>query len=128
MMVNINYMMKTALKKGVFDLHEVDLLLKRRSTGSYTNGKWIDTVYTDMWIRAIVENASPEDLMDLPENRRTEESITIFSRSQLFNANLISKIQPDRVVWNSKVYEVHKVIDWDEQGGYFKSIAVKVGQ
>ena len=102
-----------------------EIEIQRTLAGAYdVYGRWNARAPEAFKIRASVQPSSPKELEDVPENRRSKSSITIYSTTLLKTVS--PETQPDRLTWHGDVYEVIKVEEWCEIGGYCKVIATKV--
>jgi hypothetical protein len=63
----------------------------------------------------------------LPEGVRTDDAITIWSEVELHTAKDGVR-EADKVTARDEVWEVHSVRNWKREGGFFKSVCIKVGQ
>ena len=103
--------------------------VERAGVGAYDgHGRAYQTASETFEIDAAVQPASPRDLEDLEEGRRSKETIKLFTQTELFGVSVDSRREPDRITYNDEVYEVHSVTVWGDVGGYWKAIAQKVGQ
>jgi len=101
--------------------------VRRTPAGAYdAHGRWKERVPEVTLVYAAVQPSTPKELEDLPENRRAGSSITIYSPQLLQSLSTSEARQPDRILWHGDVYEVEKVEEWCEVGGYCKAIATKV--
>lgn len=62
----------------------------------------------------------------LPENIRDREVVKIYTPCELRGVDMDNKIRADRVIYKNREYVVQTVEDWNEHGGFWKSLAVKV--
>ena len=107
----------------------VDVVIRRKVAGAYDeHGKWQEQDYEEFTVKAVVQPARGHELVRVEEGRRTRGAIKLYSLTELRTASVETQTQPDRVVWLDKVYEVEYIDDWNEAGGYFKVIALEVGQ
>jgi hypothetical protein len=104
------------------------LRILRRLPGTYDeNGRWMEGEPTVLDIIAVVQPLKSHEMVRVPEGRRTTGSVKLYSQTRLQTADAKKQRQPDRFCWNGDEYEVLSVDDWS-QGGYYKAIAVEVGQ
>ncbi len=107
----------------------VTVTVLRPPQGTYDeNGRWQDYDYEPFEIRATIQPVKPEELEHIDEGRRTKGAVKIFSIEELKTANVENQTQPDIVVWNGCEYQVEEIKDWFAAGGFFQTIAIKVGQ
>lgn len=94
-------------------LRKIDLLVKRKGFGIYDNGIWIQySPDTEFTIKASVQPLSGSDLRLLPENRREEEILKIYTSTELVGSNKGQPFNPDIVIINGKPYEVFNGFNW----------------
>jgi hypothetical protein len=104
------------------------LTLRRFGLGAYNaQGTWVPTAPTLSTIDAVVQPSSPRQLEQVPENERTSEGITVFTRSKLLTADVQTGQQADELVWSGRTWKVVLVEDWTAQAKYARSIAVRLG-
>jgi len=101
-----------------------------RAVESYydEHGRYQEQEAEKIIIKANVQRARSDELMDLEEGRRTREAIKIYSIDELRTSSVDKRVQPDVVIWRDVEYQIDKVDNWSEAGGYFKAIATRKGQ
>lgn len=104
----------------------VEVLIE--STGEYRKGRWESQPKESKTMNLVVQPATPKDIRDLPEGRRTEESLAIYSLEKLETVSSEGQKQPMEIIWKDNTYEIHSVEDQETYGKYYRSIAVKKGQ
>ena len=77
-------------------------------------------------IQAIVQPASPRDLLRLPENDRTRELVIVFTKEPLEVASPTTGKAGDVVRYGGRLYEVIRREDWEVQSGHFRCYASKL--
>lgn len=111
---------------SAFSVFRKSLSLTRKGAGSYVDGVWVDGANQALTIKASVQPATPEDLLSLPENRRTAAAYRLYS-DFAFRGALEDAHNPDRVVIGGENYEVTAVSIW--QNGvipHYKAIATRL--
>lgn len=88
------------------------LIVKRKTGGAFTNGKWAGEVETDIAFTCSLQPLSERDLLTLPEGRRTSETYRIFSDTEL---KTVEAQNPDEVVYNGERFEIYTVGKWQNQ-------------
>jgi hypothetical protein len=93
------------------------LMVKRRSQGSYDQENDIGFFKSEgeeesFEILASVQPLLGSEIRLLPENRREEELLKIYTDSELFSSEKGSARSCDIVVINNKDYEVVKIFSW----------------
>lgn len=104
------------------------LRIVRASEGTYDeNGRWSEGQPVVLDIVAVVQPLNAHEMVRLPEGRRTTGAVKVYSTSALQTADVKKQRQPDRFCWRGDEYELLSVED-HTFGGYYKAIAVEVGQ
>lgn len=75
--------------------------------------------------RVSVQPMSPRERMLLPELIRDRELIKLYTACNLQSVNVEGKIRADRLAYRGQNYVVQSVEDWENDGGFFKVVAVK---
>ncbi len=182
--------LSTKVGPAVIPCFDTAITVERRVPGSYVDGFYVDDpVPISFSLQAAVQPATPEELQQVEEARRTDEGINIWvtntqipawepsreydvgdRRTNAGNVYIVTTAgtsagaggpsgtgtgiadgtvvwdfvvsgsgllvgvdapdgaQPDRVTYRGEVYEVHDTTDWEELGGFSKSMALKVAQ
>ena len=103
----------------------------RRPGGSYRLGLWVSAdPTTETGVAASVQPMTGDLLRTVPKNRRNEENILIYCRSELHpgakrKTREGQAREPDRVEWNGATYEVYESAPWG--GRYYEAMASRVG-
>lgn len=104
------------------------ITVKRRAAGTWNaDGTHTRGAETLISTDAVVQPSGPKELMKLPENERTKEAITVFTRTALQASDVSAQLAADLIVWKSREYEVQIVEDWTTQAQYARAIATRVG-
>lgn len=107
----------------------IDLILRRPPSGYYDeHGVYKPRDREDISFRGSVQPLNPKELVDLPENRRSRESIKIYTSTPLRTVEVSGQTQPDIVLYHGIEYQIDRVFDWGEVAGYYKALATKRGQ
>ena len=107
----------------------VEVVVRRKASGAWDeHGRWEDQDYKEFTIKAVVQPARGQELVRVEEGRRTRGAIKVYSPVKLQTASVETETQPDRIMWSGDTYEVEYVDNWSEVGGYYKVVALKVGQ
>ncbi len=85
------------------------LVVKRKTTGSYVDGEWIEGTTTTIDITASVQPLKPEEVQFLDEGRRNSSSYFLFTDTKL---NLVTSANPDLVTINGVDHEIQKEESW----------------
>lgn len=113
---------------GAFDGWLMDVVVETPGavtwdTADATFGQLTEAVTATRTIKAVVQNATPQDMLFLEEGLRAPEAIKLHSKSELRTSEQGNK-NADVVLYDNKRWTVH----WTARrfiGGYYKAIAVK---
>jgi len=111
-------------------LGDVDvIMITDYPTGSYstTTGQWVQGTPTVTSVEAVVQQATPKDTEQLPENERTKESIVVFTRTALFTSDVTTAEESNTITWEGREYKVMMIDAWSRQAQYVRHIAVRLG-
>jgi hypothetical protein len=99
-------------------------LLRKSATGVYDeNGRYNEPEDVESTIEAHIQPANGIELQDLPEGRHGRDTIKIYTDTQLYTVDEAAQRQPDKIIYDSKTYQVDRV--WDRNVIY-KALATKV--
>lgn len=102
------------------------ITVRRYGGGAWdTTGRFTGSVFADTPTAAVVQPSGPKEIEKLPENERTKEAITVFTRNVLFTSDVSTQGKADEILWNGRTYEVRITEDWSAQAQYAKSIATR---
>ena len=93
-----------------------------QATGLYVEG----AESSELW-DAVVQPSTPKEIERLPENLRTREAITLFTRDRLLTSDVSQSEKPDLVIWDGRTWEVQISEDWTAQAQYARAVATRVG-
>jgi hypothetical protein len=99
-------------------------IVKRKSSGSISDGKFTDGAISDISITASVQPLKSQDIQQLPEGRRNSKLYYVFTSTAL---NTVGTANPDSIVIDGEIYEVDKKDSW--QNGvinHYKYLVYKV--
>jgi len=86
------------------------VIIKRRATGAYVNGKWVeDSSPSSFTIQASIQAPKTHDVQSLPEARRNSKLFVLYTDSYLQDETTQN---PDIVVIDSEEYEVKSKSAW----------------
>ncbi len=101
----------------------------RKPSGTYDDyGRWSDRSYEAIEIEAAIQPARGHELVRVPEGRRTKGAVVVYTMFKLQTASVETQTQPDRILWHGDTYEIEFVEDWVKDGGFYRAIALEVGQ
>lgn len=102
--------------------------VRRFPAGSYgATGRYDAPAPTDTPTDAVVNPSTSKEIEKLPENERTKEAITVYTRNPLLTSDVSSQGKADQIVWNGRTYEVQVVGDWSVQAQYAFAVATRIG-
>lgn len=106
---------------------ETEEIIVCRRTGRYVNGRYKTIKGKELKITVASQPATRDQILRLPEGRRTTESRGFFSDDRLFATDEKTGSKADLVHAKGKVWEIHEVGDWtDTDLPHYHSIGVKV--
>ena len=111
------------------DMITSTVTVKRRiDAGEWVNGRWEDGEIEEIEMDASVQQATPNELMMLPEAVRTRETLKIYAEEELRISDEKAGIKADSIVHNGKEYQVQKVDNWSYGNDlpHYKAICVKI--
>lgn len=112
-------------------LGEVNAItLTRYGVGAYsdTTGQWVPGASTDSTLDAVVQPSTPKEIQALPENERTREAITVWTREELKTSDVVGSEQADQIAWKGRQYKAQVKTDWTSQAGYCQTVATRLGE
>jgi len=96
-------------------------------TRDSATGAWIPGAESTFEIDAVIQNATPTDLLVLPEGERTTESIKIHTTTLLATASETNGTAADEIEYKGGLYKIMSAADRKTLGNYYKAIAVYTG-
>lgn len=101
------------------------LTIVRKAIGSYVDGEWVDGADSDVVIKAVIQNANPDDLILLPEGTRTTEAVKIHTTSKVNTVSEAGETDADQFDYNGSRYRIYDVFE-RKIGNYFKAVAIRI--
>ena len=101
------------------------LTIIRKGAGAYTDGVWVNGADTNVPIKAVIQNANPDDLILLPEGTRTTEAVKIHTTSEVMTVSEVGETDADQFLYNGRRYRIYDVFE-REIGNYFKAVAIRI--
>jgi len=89
-----------------FSCFRREFIFKRLSGGAYVSGKWVKGTPADIIIRASLQPLTGEELNQLPEGRRTDQTYKMYSSIKL---RTVKTDNPDYVTIDGNKFEVIQV-------------------
>ena len=101
------------------------IILTRYPVGGYQNGRWNNSGSKPVKIFGVIQNASPDDLVVLPEGLRTSESIKVHSISDMVALSEADEMIGDTFKYKEKTWQIYNVAR-RYIGNYNKAIAIRI--
>ena len=101
------------------------LTIIRKSAGDYVDGKWVSGGDADVPIKAVIQNANPDDLILLPEGTRTTEAVKIHTTSKVNTVSEAGETDADQFNYNGFRYRIYDVFA-RKIGNYYKAVAIRI--
>ncbi len=97
----------------------------RPGIGSYIDGKWADGIPTPVSIKAVVQNAQPNDLILLPEGTRSTEAVKLHTTTKINTVSEVGETNADTFTYDGDTYKIYDVFK-RKIGNYYKGIAIRI--
>lgn len=103
--------------------------ITRYAAGTMVKGRYVAGSTSTLTIQASIQPVSGEDLKSLPEGRRLDDFVKVYTDSNLQSLQEVSTVQQDRLTWRGHTYECISV-DARQMGiiNHYKYIFSKVSQ
>ena len=103
--------------------------ITRHAAGSYVNGLFVAGSPSTITIQASIQPATGEDIKALPEGRRLDDYVKVYTDADLQVLEEVNGLQPDKLTWRGHTYECISS-DVRQMGviNHFKYIFSKVSQ
>ncbi len=106
--------------------------ITRTALGVFTAGVAVPGAVTSLTVDAAVYQATGRDLLLLPEARRSESQMIIFTVTRLYTGaeagtGSEATYQADKITIGGLLYEVHECGSWPGQPGFFRAVAQALG-
>jgi len=99
--------------------------ITRVGVGSYIDNEWVDGAAVPVIIKAVVQNAQPDDLILLPEGTRSTEAVKIHTVSVVKTVSEVGETNADTFFYDGDTYRVYDVFK-RKIGNYFKAVAIRI--
>ena len=80
-------------------------IITRTSAGSYVDGLFVAGSPSTITIQASVQPATGEDVKVLPEGRRLDDYVKVYTDADLQVLEEVTGLQPDKLAWRGHTYE-----------------------
>jgi hypothetical protein len=118
----------------ILALHDLTEITVSRATGAYstTTGRYAAGTASTFTTEAVIYPTSGDDLKRLPENRRDEATLTIFT-TDLVQTSRANSHQADRLSglpapWDAETWEVLNVKAWPGNRFGYEALVQRVEQ
>lgn len=103
------------------------ITVKRRAAGAWTSGVFVPGAETEIQMVASVQPLRANEILQLPEHRRTREAMKVFTHERLHTTDEKAQTPGDVVLHDGKRFEVHSVENWQIGTAlpHYKSVLVK---
>ena len=99
----------------------VDVTLRTFGQGGYTDGLWSGATPTDTTVKASIQPANGDDLLQVPEGERSSEVLVAYTLEPVYVSASDDDLRPsDEIVYDGRVYKVQHVGDWHNPGANLK--------
>lgn len=118
------------LAEAVLDCAAPVTLLRAEKSGAgrAARGRVNPPVVTSSPISLSVQPMKQSELKLLPEGMRNSGTVKCYGLDELKTVDTSACKAPDLFVSKGITYQVMTVDDWEELGGYFKTIAIRVNR
>lgn len=96
-------------------------------TGQWVDGNYVKTPGTSLMVPASVQPIKGNEVFILPEHRRSEEWIKIYTTVKLKESDEKNNIPADEFIHDGKIFQVFRVSNWSigTDIPHYKVMAVK---
>lgn len=101
------------------------ITITRVAAGAYVNSEWVNGIPGPVPIKAVVQNADPDDLILLPEGTRSTEAVKIHTVSVVKTVSEVGATDADTFVYDGDTYRIYDVFK-RKIGNYYKAIAIRI--
>lgn len=106
-----------------------EVTITREEPGAYdSEGRWSPGAISTFDIDAAVQPVSGKELEILFSGTEVRETIKLYTTDELRASDAPLNTTPDKILWQTRQYEVKQVDDWASNGAYRKYLAVRVQQ
>lgn len=104
-----------------------DVTLRRYAAGSYVAGKWTNGALTTSTIKASVQAATQRDIQSMPEGRRADGVIVLFTATFIQGIDESGAKQADEFSIEGETYEA-RTVEWFPYFdlAHYRVVAIKV--
>ncbi len=114
------------LGEAIADCSVTIVVQRFRRTPVVQGRKQIGSAFDTFECQASIQPMSNRELQQLPEGQRNSGRIKGYTTEELKTVQTSDCKQPDRLEYRGVTYEIDKVDDWMDLGGYFKIEAERV--
>jgi len=111
----------------MIDIPTEQLTVERHEAGTWTDGRFVKGVQSEITIEASVQPLRGNEVKILPEHRRTSEAVKIYTSTKIRTTDEKNQLPADVILHDNKRFEIHSVENWSigTDIPYYKIIAVK---
>lgn len=104
----------------------VPITVVRQDATQVEKGRVVETTDRNFEIMASVQPMNQKELRSLPEGQRNEGRVKLYTRCELRTVTTSECKRPDRFSYRGVSYEIAKVDDWFDLGGYYRCEAARL--
>ncbi len=108
-----------------FDEWLEKVVITRVGPGAYVDGVWVEGAPTTINILSVVQNATADDLILLPEGTRTSETVKLHTVSPVKTVSEVGETNADTFQYDGDTYRIFDVYR-RKIGNYYKAIAIRI--
>lgn len=99
----------------------IDVTLRTFGQGNHVDGLWQEPSQSDATIKASVQPANGDDLLQLPESERSSEVLVAYTLEPIYISAADDDLRPsDIIIYDGREYKVIHVGDWHNPGANLK--------
>lgn len=108
-------------------IEDETITIERSGGGQWVDGRYVKNAATQLTIEGSVQPLRGNEVKILPEHRRTEESLKIYTASKLRTTDEANNLPCDVVFYDGKRFEVHNVFNYSisKDIPHYKAILIK---
>lgn len=114
---------------AAFEGFTTGVILKRAQAGDYSTATGLFSpggLRSTSNIDAVVQSASSDDLLTVPEGLRTTESLKLHTKVLLKTVSEVGETEADLIVADGLTWLAQSVANRNQAGGYYKTICIRV--
>lgn len=110
------------LSRALYDPDMCEAFIINRNAGHWQSGRWVTDSTTTINAEGLVNMASPEETLHMPEGDRITGNIAVVCEQVLYGSrNGTNPGISDQIIWNGEKYGVFEVHPYPNRG-YYKAV------